>query len=278
MMFTSNTCRFVVSLLSLSVLASADTVRGAPRALLGADDMEVDLQTAGDYAIFAASGISTVPHSTITGNIGVWPIAGTAITGFDKTVDVSNAYSTAPQVVNGKIFAYSYPDSFTGITTPTRVKTAFDDMMIAYKEAAGKTAATSVERLNPGGGKIGGVNPGGATDQLTPGVYTFGTAVSITGNLHFSGSSTDKFIIQIAGAVTQAADVAMILEGGVKAENIIWVVATSFTIGAGAHVEGIILAKTAVSFGNLSSLNGRVLAQTACTLNMATVTQPPTAQ
>jgi hypothetical protein len=274
MMFT---CRFVVSLLSLSVSATtADTVRGNPRAL-GADDMDVDLGAAGEYAIFAASGISTVPQSAIYGNIGVWPIAATAITGFGNAMDVSNAYSTASQVVDGgKIFAASYVGSLDSIATPTRMKNAWDDMMIAYTNAKGKTAATSVSKLNPGGGKLGGVNPGGKADPLLPGVYTFGTAVSITGDLYFSAPGTsrhDTYIIQTAGAVTQAAGVTMYLNG-VESSNIIWAVATSYTIGANAHVEGIILAKAAVNFGNLASLNGRVLTQTACTLNMATIRQP----
>jgi len=42
----------------------------------------VNLGTAGNYAILAKTGISTVPNSVITGNIGVSPIDSTAITGF----------------------------------------------------------------------------------------------------------------------------------------------------------------------------------------------------
>jgi hypothetical protein len=37
-------------------------------------------------------------------------------------------------------------------------------------------------------------------------------------------------------------------------------------------MEGIILGKTAVTFITGSSLNGRILAQTACTLQKATIT------
>eukprot|EP00527_Entomoneis_sp_CCMP2396_P000263 CAMPEP_0198140588 /NCGR_PEP_ID=MMETSP1443-20131203/3740_1 /TAXON_ID=186043 /ORGANISM="Entomoneis sp., Strain CCMP2396" /LENGTH=66 /DNA_ID=CAMNT_0043803069 /DNA_START=59 /DNA_END=256 /DNA_ORIENTATION=+ len=39
----------------------------------------VNLGTAGDFAILAAAGISTI-NSTITGDIGVSPIAATAMT------------------------------------------------------------------------------------------------------------------------------------------------------------------------------------------------------
>ena len=61
---------------------------------------------------------------------------------------------------------------------------------------------------------------------------------------------------------------------GAKAENIIWAVAGEVTVGAGAHMEGILLAKTAIKFMTGSSLNGRIFAQTAATLQKAVITQP----
>jgi hypothetical protein len=66
--------------------------------------------------------------------------------------------------------------------------------------------------------------------------------------------------------------------GGGKplAKNIFWQVAGYATIGEGAHMEGIILGKTAVTFITGSSLSGRILAQTACTLDKATITKPST--
>jgi hypothetical protein len=42
----------------------------------------------------------------------------------------------------------------------------------------------------------------------------------------------------------------------------------------GANMKGILLVKTDVLFKTGSSLNGRVLAQTACNLQMATIKQP----
>jgi aconitase B len=47
----------------------------------------VDLGNAGDYVILSRTGISTVPDSSITGNMGVSPIAATAMTGFALTMD-----------------------------------------------------------------------------------------------------------------------------------------------------------------------------------------------
>src|SRR5690349_7915466 len=58
----------------------------------------VDLGAAGGFVILAKSGISTVPASAVTGNVGVSPAAATFITGFSMTADSTNEFSTSPQV------------------------------------------------------------------------------------------------------------------------------------------------------------------------------------
>ena len=62
------------------------------------------------------------------------------------------------------------------------------------------------------------------------------------------------------------------LAGGAQANNIFWQVAGKVNVGTGAHMEGIFLVQTAVTFKAGSSLNGRILAQTACVLEKATIT------
>jgi|AntAceMinimDraft_11_1070367.scaffolds.fasta_scaffold28611_1 surface protein len=64
------------------------------------------------------------------------------------------------------------------------------------------------------------------------------------------------------------------LKGGARADNIVWVVAGFSFFGAESHFEGTILGATSAVFITGSSINGRVLAQTAVTLQMATVTKP----
>jgi hypothetical protein len=63
------------------------------------------------------------------------------------------------------------------------------------------------------------------------------------------------------------------LLGGALAKNIFWQVAGHVEVGAHAHMEGTILAMTAVTFITESSLNGRVFTQTACNLQKATIAQ-----
>jgi hypothetical protein len=56
-------------------------------------------------------------------------------------------------------------------------------------------------------------------------------------------------------------------------ENIIWQVAGTVVVGAGAHMEGVILSMNAVTFITGSSSDGRVLTQKACALQSARVSR-----
>jgi hypothetical protein len=279
MMFSYNNCRFALFFL-LSLSANAETVRGAQRELdgLNSDTSEnpavpsppaVLIGTAVDYTILAKAGITNVPTSSITGNIGVSPIAATAITGFSLNLDSQGGKSTSTQVVLGEAHAASY-----GGPTAVALTTAVSDMETAYTDAAGR--ATSFQKLNLGQGELGGTFFGDTVLKLSTGVYTFGSSVTIKGNITFKGSATDVFIIQIAGDLTQVGGTIVLLSGGALAANIFWQVAGEVVVKAGAHMEGILLVKTAVTFEATSSLKsslkGRILTQTSCALDQATIT------
>eukprot|EP00445_Apocalathium_hangoei_P091621 CAMPEP_0204245916 /NCGR_PEP_ID=MMETSP0361-20130328/97876_1 /ASSEMBLY_ACC=CAM_ASM_000343 /TAXON_ID=268821 /ORGANISM="Scrippsiella Hangoei, Strain SHTV-5" /LENGTH=435 /DNA_ID=CAMNT_0051219127 /DNA_START=45 /DNA_END=1353 /DNA_ORIENTATION=- len=223
----------------------------------------VDLGTAANYAILTKTGISTVPSSSITGNIGVSPAAGTYMTGFSFTADSSAEFSRSSQVT-GRAFAPT--DS---APTPTILTTAVSDMETAYTNAS--------QRANTEGFNIQEGNIGGMT--LTPGVYTFTTDININSDITFDGGAildininSDKvFILQTTGKLMQADSTKVLLSGGAQAKNIFWQVAGAVRVGSSAVMQGILLAKTSVVFVTGSSLTGRVLAQTACTLQMATI-------
>jgi hypothetical protein len=219
----------------------------------------VDLGTAGEYVILAKTGISTVPDSSITGDIAVSPISAAAITGFDLILDSEGVFSTASQFT-GKAYAADYASP-----SPVELTTAVGFMETAYTNAAGRPNDDDA-RINLGGGAIGGL-------VLTPGVYTFGVDISISLDVTFFGTDTDVFILQTTGSLLQAANTQVTLTGGALAKNVFWQVAGLVDVGAGAHLEGVLLVKTAVTFKTGSSLLGRVLAQTACNLQMATITE-----
>jgi len=75
----------------------------------------------------------------------------------------------------------------------------------------------------------------------------------------------------MTGNLVQAANTQVLLTNGALAKNVFWQVAGYAHVLEGAHMEGNLLVKTDVLFATGSSLNGRVLAQTACTLQMATI-------
>ncbi|OIR05617.1 hypothetical protein GALL_123610 [mine drainage metagenome] len=221
------------------------------------------LGTAANYAILAKTGVSTVPTSVVTGNVGVSPVARTYLTGWSETYDVTDTYATSPQVVSpGKLYAAD----LVGGTTSADLGTAVLDMGTAYTDAAGRTA-TSAATTNVGAGTLTSLT-------LTPGVYEWGSAVSIPTDLTLNGSSTDVWIFKVAGTLDMAAAKNVILSGGALPQNIFWQVSGAVTIGAGSHFAGIILGQTSITFNNLSSINGRLLAQTAVVLDATTVTQP----
>jgi hypothetical protein len=235
----------------------------------------VNLGGAGSYVILTKTGITTTGTTAITGDIAVSPIAASSMTGFGLVKEANTGYATSSTVV-GKVFA---PDTnYVGaaaILTP-----AVGDMGTAYTDAAGRPTTGARSNLGSTGG-LGGPNgdlPGGPNDPFTTGVYTYTINVLLKGDLHFRGTSDDIFIIQTSGNVIQSGGFKVILdatsEGTPQAKNIFWQVAGSVTVEAGAHMKGILLVKNGVDFLSEASLEGRVLAQTACTLIQNTIYTP----
>lgn len=217
----------------------------------------VDLGTAGNYVILSKAGISTVPASVITGNLGVSPNAATSITMFSLIADSTNVFSTSTQVT-GKVYAADY-----AVPTPANLTTAVGDMELAFTDAAGR--APDVTEL--GAGNIGGMT-------LAPGVYQWGTGLLIPSNLTLNGSSTAVWIFQIAQGLTLSSAVRVGLTGGALPKNVFWQVAGAVELGTTSHLEGIVLCQTMINLRTGASIAGRLLAQTAVTLDTSTVVQP----
>lgn len=59
-----------------------------------------------------------------------------------------------------------------------------------------------------------------------------------------------------------------------RGRNVFWQVSGGVTLGSSAHLEGVVLAKTAIALGSTASVNGRLLSQTAVTLINNTVVRP----
>jgi hypothetical protein len=228
----------------------------------GAAQARVVLGGAGNYAVLSKTGISTVPSSAITGDIGVSPIDSTAITGFSLILDSTTQFSTSPQVV-GKVYAANY-----STPTPANLTAAVSDMQTAFTDAAGRSLPDFTEL---GTGNIGGMT-------LAPGLYKWGTSVTVPTDVTLSGGPNDIWIFQIAGNLTVSGGKSVILAGGAQARNIFWQVSggVGVALGTTSHFEGIILAQKSITMQTGASINGRLLAQAAVTLQSNTVTSPGT--
>jgi hypothetical protein len=209
----------------------------------------VDLGTAGNYVLLSKAGISTTGTTKVTGSIAVSPIAASAITGFGLVLDKSRTFSTST-LVTGRVYAANY-----AAPTPSVLTTAVEDMQTAYTNAAGRAADVT----GLGAGNIGGLT-------LAPGVYKWGTGVTIPTNVTLSGGKNDVWIFQIAGTLSISSAKQVILEGGAQAKNVFWQVAGATTLGTNSTFNGTILDKTNIALRTGAVLNGRALAQTAITL------------
>ena len=161
--------------------------------------------------------------------------------------------------MTGKVYASNY-----AAPTPSNLTTAVQDMMTAYTDAAGRAPATTDV---PALGAIGGAT-------LAPGVHKWTTGVSIGSDVTLTGTPTDVWIFQIAGNLTQANATRVTLAGGALAKNIFWQVAGAVSVGTTAHFEGIVLCQTQIAVNTGASWNGRLLAQSAVTLDQNAIVQP----
>jgi hypothetical protein len=237
----------IIPIAIISMLAAGTT--GAAAA---GPQTPVDLGSAGNFTVLSKSGITDVFKTTIGGDVGTSPITGAAIgltcgevDGIIYTVDAAGPLPCS-------------------VTDPTRLTAAVGDMETAYNDAAGRTLPDAV---NLGAGELGGLT-------LAPGLYNWSSNVSISNDLTLAGGPDDVWILQIAGTLGEASAKNVILTGGAQAKNVFWATAGAVSIGTQAHFEGTILSKTMIAMKTKASINGRLLAQTAVTLQMNTVMPP----
>jgi len=233
---------------------------GAPPTSSGgaaAAALPVELGASENYVVLAKTGISTVPTSAVTGNIGVSPAAATYITGFSLTADATKAFATSTQVT-GKVYAANYASP-----TPSNMTTAVGDMERAFTDAAGR--APDVTEL--GAGNIGGMT-------LDPGVYKWATGLMIPTDVTLRGDATAVWVFQIAQSLTMSSAASVMLTGGALPRNVFWQVTGKVELGTTTHFEGVVLTKTSVTLRTGASINGRLLAQTAVSIDGSTLVEP----
>lgn len=241
----------LIMLLAATFITSASVVRAA--------QPTVNLLTTAPFAVLAGTGITDVPTSAITGNVGLSPTTGAAITGLTcaevtgTIYDVDGAYAGACEVVD-----------------PALLTIAKNDLVTAYNDAAGRTPVTTVPT------ELGGTTK-------TPGVYdSASTTFGITAGagpliLDAQGDPNGVFIFQMnsgATGLTVGPGSQVQLTGGAQACNVFWRLNTA-TIDTTAVFKGTILALTSITVNNGANIEGRLLARNGnVTLISDTITVP----
>lgn len=240
----------MISMLAVSTTGAA-AATDAP-VTSAAPQSPVDLGSDGNFAILSKSGITDVFSSSIVGDVGSSPITGAAI-------------GLRCSEVTGTIYTVNAAGPLPcRVVDPARLTTSVGDMETAYTDAAGRSTP---DFLNLGAGEIGGLT-------LAPGLYKWTSNLSISDDVTLSGGPDDVWVFQVDGTLREASAKNVTLAGGAQAKNVFWQTAGSVTIGTTAHFEGTVLSKTMIAMRTHATINGRLLAQTAVTLQMNSVTVP----
>lgn len=189
-----------------------------------------NLQTAGNFAVLAGSGVvSADAGTTIVGDVG--SSSTPAVTGLLASQVTGTLYTAANAVLT----------------------TAKNDLTAAYLDTAGRTSCTPLT------GALGT----GTNANLGPGVYCFSSTAMLIGTLTLTGtgSSTDVWIFQIGSALTTATGASVAFAGGASPCNVFWQVGSSATIQVGNNFAGVIMALASITLDG-GTLNGRALAST----------------
>lgn len=218
---------------------------------LGAGPAPVNLGAAGAFVILAQSAITDVPTSAITGDVGLSPAtgAGIGLTCVEVTGVVYDVDNTGPAPCT--------------VIDPTRLTAAIGAMGTAYTDANGRAP----DYTELGSGDISGLTLGPAT-------YKWGTGVLISKNVTLTGGPNDVWIFQIAQGLTVAPGVQVILAGGALPKNIYWATFGAANLDTTSKFQGVILSQTSIALRTGASINGRLFAGTAVTLDQNAVTQP----
>ena len=221
----------------------------------------VQLGTATPFAVLAATAVTDVPTSSITGNVGLSPAAGTNYAGLTQAEVTGTIYSTDGTGPAGNV------------NNPALLTTAKSDLTTAYVAAAGQSPTST---FNGADNQLGG-------QTLVAGVYAFGHAATanITAAsplvLNGEGNPDAVFVFQASSDLVTASNSVVQLENGAQACNVFWQVSSSATLNTASTFVGTIMALTSATLDSGATVQGRVLARNgAVTLDANTITAPTT--
>lgn len=196
----------------------------------------VPLGTAATFTVLGGSTVTNTGFTVVSadtgvgGNLGVSP--GTAVTGFPP-----------------------------GVVTPPGVE-HLGDSVAAGAQTDAANALTVAQGLTPDKTFAPVWDLVGQT--FTAGVYNDPSSFSLSGTVTLDGGGNPDsvFIFQAGSTLVTSASSIVALTNGAQACNVFWAVGSSATLGATSLFNGTILASTAITVGDATQVQGRVLAGT----------------
>ena len=202
---------------------------------------DIDLNSAGDFAVISGAGVTNTGFTIITGNLGTSP--SNSISGFPPGIVIGTTHAADPVADQAKL-----------------------DLTTAYNDAQGRS--TGVASLPS---DLSGLT-------ISPGLYKNASSVMLsagTVTLDAQGDVNAVFIFQIGSSLTVNSGTTVALIGGANADNIYWGVGSSATLGTNSTFTGSILADQSIFFNSGATLIGRALTRIGeVTLDDNSVTLP----
>ena len=212
----------IASLMILAIVANAQPI---PRAAAMSPPKPPSLGTAAGFGVLSAGAVSNTGPSNVTGNLGVYPSA--AVIGFP------------PGVVTGTV----YKDDSVALQ-------AKSDLAGAYNTLAADSCTRDLTHQN-----LGGLT-------LTPGVYCYSSAASLTGTLTLNtGKNLNAlYVFQIAGSLSTSSSSSVIITSG-SGCNVFWQVGGAAFLGRHSTFEGSILSVGSITMGTGANSTGAAMTQ-----------------
>jgi uncharacterized repeat protein (TIGR01451 family) len=223
-----------------------------------------DLGTAKGFAILAGASVTDVPSSVITGDVGLYPAAGSNYSGLTSGEVAGTIYATGGSGPAGSVQAGA------------ALNTAKNDLTAAYTNtanAAPVTQTVTASAVDSFG--VGTINNGAS---LLPGIYKSPSSMGVTGTLTLDGGGDPNavFIFQAATTITTAGASTISLINGAQACNVFWEAGSSAAqLGANSFFKGTLMSDQTITLLTGANVEGRLLAFTGSViLDHNTITVP----
>jgi len=201
----------------------------------------VPLGTTGSFAVLAGSGITNVPTSVISGNVGLSPTTGAAITGLGCVE------------VTGTIYKVDAAGDACFTNDPGLLTVAKSDLVLAFDNATAQTPTQDITGVNLSGQTYGA------------GVYSATGDILISGaaplTLNGGGNADSVFIFQAAAGqnLSVVGTSNVVYTNGAQPCNVFWKVNSAFLSNTGFSFVGTILALQQITLTANITNNGILL-------------------